>query len=749
MRGRWRFVLWVACGALLGLWGGGFTGVSPSVPPEVSEVLPYGVILWHWRPLSPQVGTAPLTALAVGDLTGDGHDDVVVSNYQAIYVFAGQADGTFATRTVGFYEVTWHDGRYYTVTGSVVPLFGALADLDGDDAMDLVVATGGSRPALHLFRNGGRGGLDKQASLSVSSTPYRLWLVDITGNGILDIVWWTTNVEDVGTWYLHEGRGSFEFADPVPVASAQGRPFAMRDLDGDGLLDLALYRSQGLLVLWGGPGGFTEELEWVSPYGEVHHAASNDSVLGGVDVVLATSQGLVTGTVSRDGFKVTKFLPTGLLSWVHLMDLTGDGVEDALVRARKGWTVLPGKGNGAFHQPTSEFLLFGSLSLGIRQVFWPMMLAGQPALVVGNEPFPIVYGIGGKPRGESFIPFDGSYLLAAGDLSGNGAPDLVVEGAQGLDVLWNNGSGGFVRRPILTELVHVVSAVVKEKNLYFLNLAERAGGWLATELWTVSSHGEVLSREVLEEFGPDQANEVQPVLAVADFDRDGNPDVLALKQNGILVKWAGGTWTSYPWTAGNLGLAVCGQFTRTDLPEVALVSDAGVHYVAFPGRSLEAKQALFQLDQFPLNVAYGDVDSDGLDDVALLTLGIELELEGEELKVTLEGVQGWVLRSSGEVVALDLPQLGEEDVSWPLRGLAIGDFTGDGKNDVAFTTIRGAGAFVLPGRGGGAFDQWLRIPRAMGPILAADLDGNGNLELVGSTLGFNPCLWIRWGGGER
>ncbi len=737
--------VWMVAVAVVGV--GAVAG--PSFPPGVEDLLPHAVNLWHWTTLVP-FGAASLSVLAVGDLTGDGLDDVVASDHQAIFVFAGAPDEGLVARTVGFYEVTWRNGRsYYTVTGSTRPWSGALADLDEDGALDLVVGTSGARDELHLFRNGGRGGLDKVAAWEIPAPPYRLWVLDFTGNGVLDILWWTERVRGDGQLFLHEGQGGFAFGDPVALAGVKGRPLGLADVNGDGFLEFVFYASDAVRVLWGSPEGFVEEMEWPSPYGEIQHGRLQEREDGRIELVLGTSEGWVTGLLGRKGLEAGAFHPLGQVIWVHLIDLNGDGLEDALVLTRSGWVVRTGKGDGGFHPPSSEFLLSGSLSLGGTESTWTMSLAGQPALVVNSGPFPTVYRVGGVPHGETLIPFSGSYLLAVGDLSGNGAPDLLMEGRTGVDVLWNNGTGAFVRRGLLEEEVHVLVAEVEEGKLHLLNFVALERGWAAIELWTVSSRGDVLSREVLEEFGPYEGNTVQPVLLAADLDGSGTRDVLLLREDAVLVKWAGKAWESFPWEKGNLGLAVAGQFTRKDIAEVALLSEEGVFFVSFPNRVLEVKRAPFALEGLPLGMSAGDLNGDGYDDLVLLRLEVEVQVDVEEVAVEVVGPRGWVVWATGEVLDLALPELSPGDAPWPLHGLALGDFTGNGTPDIAFTSIHGAGVFVLPGRGDGTFAEAVRIPRSMGPLFAGDLDGSGQPELIGSSVGLGPYLWIRWNGGVR
>ena len=81
------------------------------------------------------LGYCPWT-LAVEDLDGDGHVDLVADTYDRVSILLGGGDGTFRIDRV--YET----GSYYETSGHST--FLVVSDLDGDGFADIAVANGSS-----------------------------------------------------------------------------------------------------------------------------------------------------------------------------------------------------------------------------------------------------------------------------------------------------------------------------------------------------------------------------------------------------------------------------------------------------------------------------------------------------------------------------------------------------------------------------------------------------------------------------
>ncbi|HEY1555268.1 MAG TPA: VCBS repeat-containing protein, partial [Kofleriaceae bacterium] len=154
------------------------------------------------------------SALAAGDLDGDGNLDLVVTNYNSttISVFLGQGGGAFAT------QVTYDIGN--TGASSV-----AIADLDGDGKLDLAIADTNSGAAIVLLGTGG-GAFGAPAVFPAGAAAEGLATGDFDDDGKRDLAVTSFGASQVD---ILLGTGGGMFAAPVsyptganPIGIAEG-----------------------------------------------------------------------------------------------------------------------------------------------------------------------------------------------------------------------------------------------------------------------------------------------------------------------------------------------------------------------------------------------------------------------------------------------------------------------------------------------------------------------------------------------
>ena len=342
------------------------------------------------------VGTGP-RFVALADFNKDGKLDAAVANYGSdnISILIGNGDGTFQSAS------------NYNVKANSKVWGLAVADLNGDGKLDIVV-TPNSLSEIEIFFGNGDGTFQTQfSSVPVQRSPISVAAADLNGDGKMDLAV-VNHASDTVSILLGNGNGTFQSQVTYPIG-VQARWVVIADFDHDQKLDLAVVNGgdNNVAILLG--------------HGDGTFASAVNFPTGNVPV------SLVAGRFNNDN-------DVDLVS----ADFKGDsGIQNV-----NTVSTLLGNGNGSFQPPAPSNVGAAPFTIasgdfngdGNLDVVTANQNSSNITVLRGN-------GNGTFQSGVNFPAGSGSVAVDVGDLNNDGAPDLVVgnAGANNVEVFYNTG----------------------------------------------------------------------------------------------------------------------------------------------------------------------------------------------------------------------------------------------------------------------------------------------------------------------
>jgi hypothetical protein len=516
------------------------------------------------------------------------------------------------------------------------------------------------------------------------------------------------------------------------------------DLNGDGILDLAVASGGGVTIFVGkGDGTFQLSGQFFTGNDASSLAAGDFNGDGKLDLAVANSTDSAVSILLGNGdgtFQSPVNYTAGFItSSVITADFNGDGKLDLAVVNRQGNTVsiLLGNGDGTFRAhvdyatgnfPQSvtagDFNGDGKVDLAVANNNFGSN--GSVSVLLGN-------GDGTFQAHLDYPTAGGAFSVVTGDFNGDASVDLAVTDGgfgNGLSVLLGKGDGTFqaaVRYVSGSGAEGLTTADVNGDGTSDLVVTNQIDNTLTVLLG--NGDGTFLSKH-------DYATVPTSVsVSTADFNRDGKLDlaVTNVDSSSISVLLGNGDGTFQPrvdYPTGNHPFSGgVGDFNGDGKLDL-VTANAGANSMSIllgNGDGTFGVHADFATGTTPFSLVAGDFNGDGKLDVAVA------DRDSNAVSILLGNGDGTFQ-----------PRVDSPTGFAPLS-VAAADLNGDGKLDLAIVNSQSDTVSILLGKGDGTFqprvDYALPPPFSPAAITIADFNGDHRLDLaVGTPTGVSVFL---------